>query len=121
MQQLALSDSEGEIPLHTALAREEPIWDHQSSLVVITPSPSENWVTALRELSRQGVKVIVIVIDNQSFGGELNSLDVLAPLNMIGLPTYVVKKDDDFSVSLRSGSTEVDDIVRDSIHSDTTR
>jgi len=120
MQQLALSDSKGEIPLHTALAREEPIWDHQSSLVVITPSPCENWVTALRELSRQGVKVIVIVIDNQSFGGELNSLEVLAPLNMIGIPTYVVKKDDDFSVSLRSGSTEVDDIVRDSIHSDTT-
>ena len=120
MQQLALSDSEGDTPLHTALAREEPIWDHQSSLIVITPSPSENWVTALRELSRQGVKVIVIVIDNQSFGGELDSLDVLASLNMAGFPTYVVKKGDDFSVSLRNSSTEVNKNVRDSVHSDTT-
>ena len=100
MRQMALSDSEGMVPLHVAIAREEPLWGHQSSLLVITPSPSEDWIVALRELSRQGVTVTVVIVDGRSFGGDLNTLDTLKLLYEAGLPFYVVKKGDDISLAL---------------------
>ena len=80
MRYLAVSKADGETPLSIGVAREEPLWGHQSSLIVITPSPSEDWVIALRELARRGVKVVVVLVDGGSFGGSLNTLDAVEPL-----------------------------------------
>ena len=100
MRYLAVSKADGETPLSIGVAREEPLWGHQSSLIVITPSPSEDWVIALRELARRGVKVVVVLVDGGSFGGSLNTLDAVEPLYDAGLPSYVVKKGDDIAVAL---------------------
>ena len=100
LRYLALSKAEGETPLNIAVAREEPLWGHQSSLIVITPSPREDWVIALRELARRGVRVVVVLVDGSSFGGSLNTLDAVEPLYRAGLPSYVVKKGDDMAVAL---------------------
>ena len=100
MQYLAMSKAEGSTPLEEVLATEEAIWGPQSLLVVITSSPYEEWGIALRELGKRGVRVAVVLLDGNSFGGFLNSLDALDELYLSGIPTYVVKKGDDIATSL---------------------
>ncbi len=100
MQYLAMSKAEGSTPLEEVLATEEAVWGPQSLLVVITSSPYEEWGIALRELGKRGVRVAVVLLDGNSFGGFLNSLDALDELYLSGIPTYVVKKGDDIATSL---------------------
>ena len=100
LQYLAMSTAEGETPLEDALPREEAGWGHQSSLVVITPSPRTEWVTALRELSRRSVKVVVVLVDAGSFGGFADISNALDHLYLAGLPTYVVRRGDDIPAAL---------------------
>ena len=57
-------------------------------------------MTALVELSKRGVRVVVVLVDGSSFGGFLNTLDALDHLHLAGLPAYVVKKGDDIPAAL---------------------
>ena len=100
MDYLAMSKAEGNTPLEVALAREEPLWSYNSSLIVITPSPREDWVTGLRELAKRGVTVVVVLVEGSSFGGSLNTLDALDYLYLAGLPAHVVRSGDDIPAAL---------------------
>ena len=100
MQLLAMSKAEGDVPLASVMAREEPLWGGQSTLAVITSSPNEEWVLALREISKRSVRVAVVLLDGASFGGFLNSRDALAPLGQAGILTYLVTKGDDIPAAL---------------------
>ena len=105
LQYLALSKAEGTTPLEVALPNEEPLWSHQSTLVVVTASPSVEWVLALRELARRGVKVVVVLLDNRSFGGVLDTSPVLERLYVEGVPTYPVRRGDNIRLALRRSYT----------------
>jgi len=100
LQYLALGKAEGRTPLEEVLPKEEALWGHHSSLVVITPSPRAEWVAALVELSKRGVRVVVVLVDGSSFGGFLNTLDAQDNLYLAGIPAYVVKKGDDIPAAL---------------------
>ena len=101
MEHLAMCKAEGITPLEVVLAEEEALWGPQSSLVVITSSPRQEWVGALKELVKRGVRVAVVLVDADSFGGFLNTLDVLEEIYLAGLPTYVVRKGDDIPSAMR--------------------
>ena len=103
MEYLALSKAEGSTPLETALPQDEPLWTHLSTVIVITSSPRVEWTTALRALARRGVKLVVILIDAESFGADLDTLGVLESLAEGGLAAYVVKKGDHIPTALGSG------------------
>ena len=105
MQSLAMSKAEGTTPLEVVLPKEEQLWSHHSSLVVITSSPRSEWATALRQLVKRGVKVAVVLLDANSFGGFRNTLDVMDQLAIEGLPTYVVRQGDDISTALSNKKT----------------
>jgi hypothetical protein len=100
MQLLALSRAEGTTPLEVMLANEEPLWTHLSTVIVITSSPRSAWVSALRELTRKGVRVVAVLVDAASFGSPISTLDVLDNVVEAGMPVYVVGKGDDIPSSL---------------------
>ena len=100
MEFLALSKSEGSVPLETLLAQEEQLWGYHSSLIVITPSNRPEWVTALRELMRRRVRVAVVLLDGASFDGFFNTVDVVPHLYLAGIPPYLVRKGDEIPVAL---------------------
>ena len=100
MQYLAVSRPEGYTPLEEALPKDEPLWSHNSSLVVITSSPQPEWVVAVRELSKRGIRTTAVLVDGRSFGGFLNTLEVADPLFLAGIPTYVVRKGDAIGAAL---------------------
>jgi uncharacterized protein (DUF58 family) len=100
MDSLAVSKAEGAMPLEQVIPREEPLWGHRTSLITITASPAHEWVLAIGELARRGVKVAVVLLDSRSFGASFNSLDVLDQLIEGGIQTYVVRNGDSIRTAL---------------------
>ncbi|MGH2545022.1 MAG: hypothetical protein ACRDIB_19690, partial [Ardenticatenaceae bacterium] len=82
------------------LAREEGMWGFNTSLVVITSSHRKEWIPAVDEVHRRRVRVAVILLDNASFGGLFNTLDVVPPLYDAGIAPYVVRQGEDIPVAL---------------------
>lgn len=100
MEFLAMSKPEGTVPVEAALSREEQLWGNQSSVIILTSSNRHEWTLAVRELIRRRVRVAVILLDGISFGGYLNTLDVVTGLYDAGVTPYVVRKGDDIPVAL---------------------
>lgn len=97
---LATIEARGRTPLHMALATEAHSLSRSTILVVITPSTYEQWVFALRDLRRQGVRSVVILIEPSTFGEAPGSLDVVSTLAAAEILTYLVKNGDSLSESL---------------------
>ena len=97
---LAMSKTEGGTALEAVLATEEPLWDNRSALIVVTPSPRQEWTIALRELAGRGIRVGVALMNAQSFGGVYDTSDNLERLGRLGIPAYEIRKSDDLAVAL---------------------
>jgi hypothetical protein len=69
-------------------------------LVVITPSLDPTWVAAARDLARRGVRLVAIVVDPTSFGGEGEVGDILAEIQVSRVPAYLVHNGDDLTAAL---------------------
>ena len=100
MQVMAMTRAEGTTSLDILIPNEEPSWSPHSSLVVITPSTDVQWVVALRELAKRGIRVAVVLVDPQSFGGHYSPLNTLEQLLQSGISTYVVRKGDGIPAAL---------------------
>ena len=100
MDILAMCKAEGETPLTEALARDEGLWSHFTSLIVITSSHLTDWVVALRELSKRRVRIAVILVDSKSFGGYFETEPVIESLEVEGIATYVVRSGDNIPLAL---------------------
>ena len=100
MEYLARSKAEGTLPLHEVLAREEQLWGTHSSLVIVTSSHRPDWTIAVRELVRRRVRVGVILVNGQSFGGMFETLNVVPALYDSGIAPFVVGKGEDIPVAL---------------------
>ena len=108
MESLATSKTEGTTPLEDALPSEERLWGFQSSLVVITSSHRSEWVLALKELTKRGVRVAVILLEGSSFGGIFDTLSVVPELYDAGIPPHVVRQGDHIPVALSRTYTSHD-------------
>ena len=100
MEYLAMSKSEGTLPLADVLSSEEQLWGTHSSLVIITSSHRLDWTAAARELMRRRVRIAVVLIDGQSFGGLFETLSVVPELYDAGIAPFVVRMGDDIPVAL---------------------
>jgi len=68
--------------------------------VVITPSTDRDWVEVVRHLEKRGLRMIVVLIAPDSFGGGEGAQAVVAELAAGGTPTYLVRKGDDLAAAL---------------------
>lgn len=108
MEFLAISKSEGTVPLDEVIALEEQLWGYHSSIVVITSSHRVEWVTALKELIRRRIKVLVVLLDGMSFGGIYDSTAVVPKLYEAGVSPYIVRQGDSIPVALSHTYTTSD-------------
>lgn len=114
---LAMSKAEGNTPIETVLATEEPLWDSRSALIVLTSSPRKDWVFALGELIGRGVKTSVILMDTQSFGGQYDTGSNFEHLHSSGIPAYKIRSGDDLVATLNKGIRNVRDLSRQNLTS----
>jgi uncharacterized protein (DUF58 family) len=103
LEALALSKAEGDVSIGTLVSEESKRFGRHTTVVVITPSTSEDWVGSLQFIAEQGVKVAAVLIEPSTFGGSENSLMVFGALAASDVYTYLVRNEDDLITSLAMG------------------
>jgi uncharacterized protein (DUF58 family) len=103
LEALALSQADGDIPVGNLITGEARRFGRHTTVVVITPSTSEDWVFSLQFVAQRGVKVGAVLLEPSTFGGSENSLSVFATLAAAEIYTYLVKRSDDLVTALGSG------------------
>jgi uncharacterized protein (DUF58 family) len=80
----------GHLPLAEMLEHAIPALGHRTSLIIITPSASSDWVSSLTRLQRRGISPTIILMDPVSFGAS-QRVDTLAEvLNEMGIPRFIL-------------------------------
>ena len=94
MDYLAGVRARGQVPLFAAINRQERTLGRRELAVLVTPSPTEEWVGAVQLLAHRGVRLMVVLLDPATFGAGDNSLLVFSSLVASRIPTFLVKKGD---------------------------
>jgi uncharacterized protein (DUF58 family) len=108
LEALALSRAEGDVPVGTLVMEEMKRFGRHTTVVVITPSTSEEWVETLQFVAERGVKVAAVLLEPSTFGGSENSLMVFGSLAAAEVYTYLVKRSDDLITALAFGMESTD-------------
>ncbi len=104
LESLALARAEGDVPLSNLLIEESHRFGRHTTVVVITPSPLQDWALTLMGLQSRGVKVAAVLLEADTFGGPVSPLDVYGTLAAGGIYSYTVKHHDDLSRALSEGN-----------------
>jgi uncharacterized protein (DUF58 family) len=102
LEAMALAEAEGQIPLARLLEEEGRRFGRHTTVIIVTSSASEEWVTVLQGLIHQGTRAAVVLMDPSSFGSPEETPTVL-PLEALaasGVLTYVVRSGADLSLVL---------------------
>jgi uncharacterized protein (DUF58 family) len=105
MEALAVVRARGTTSLERFLYELRPSLSRFNTVTVISPSPRVEWVPALANLRRRGVRVNVVMIDPQGFGDSPGIDPVLGALSVNDLPTYLVKRGVLLNEALRSSAS----------------
>ena len=100
LEALALAQGQGDVPIANLLAVEGKRFGRHTTVVLITPSTDEQWITSLLMLTQRGVKVAVVLLEASTFGAKTNSLMVVSQLTAADIWTYLVKQGDNLSTTL---------------------
>jgi uncharacterized protein (DUF58 family) len=100
LRALAVLRAEGTSPLSEVLSAETHLFGKQDTLVVVTPSLAEEWVSALQVQLYKTSSAVAVLIEPGTFGGGGNPLLTVSALSTINVPTYLIKRDDAINASL---------------------
>jgi uncharacterized protein (DUF58 family) len=112
LEALALATAEGDLPIGTLVQEESKRFGRHTTVVVITPSTKEDWVSSLQFIAEQGVKVGAVLLDAETFGGSESSLMAFGALAASDVYTYLVRNSDDLITSLAMGSESTEGVTR---------
>jgi uncharacterized protein (DUF58 family) len=94
LRALAVLRAEGTSPLAEVLTAETHLFGRADTLVIVTPSLEEEWISALRVQLYKVSSAAAVVIEPGTFGGEGNPLLAVSELSAVNVPSYLVKRDD---------------------------
>ncbi|MEX2445960.1 MAG: DUF58 domain-containing protein [Dehalococcoidia bacterium] len=104
LESLALARATGDVPLPNLLVEESRRFGRHTTVVVVTPSPDQEWALTLMALASRGVKVAAVLLEADTFGGPASPIDVYGTLAAGGVYAYTVKRQDDLGRALSEGS-----------------
>lgn len=100
MSILAVSKAEGSEPLAQVLRQAHAQVDSFSNLIVITPSTDVAWIQGINAYLGRRSRVVVILIDAHSFGGQDGAGNARNLLMQRGVLTYVVQQGERLDTAL---------------------
>ncbi len=100
LESLAMARATGDAPVGNLLSVEGKRFGRHTTVVLITPSTDEAWVTSLLMLTQRGVKVAAVLLEASTFGSKDTSLMVAAQLAAADIWSYIVKQGDDLTNTL---------------------
>ncbi len=100
LELLTVIHADGNQSVDETLLAEGALFSRNSTVVIITPSTDEHWVSAVMELVARHARVVTIVVEPSTFGARESSLMIVSDLAAIGVPSYLVKYGDDIGRAL---------------------
>ncbi len=85
--------NQGQHPLAEMLMRVRSGIGQHTSVIIITPSLSTEWVESLVPLVRRGAALTVLLLDRRSFGGTGNPAFIEEALLNLGVASYRISRD----------------------------
>ncbi len=102
LETLAVVRAQGTTGFGQLIAAELPRLRTSDTLVLVTSSLDEGWISVLPLLLRKSVKVAVVLIEAATFGAKDGMLFAVGGLAAMNVPTYIIKRGDDISQALDS-------------------
>ena len=99
-QALAVARSTSSHSLRQMLSLETPHFTRGTTLMIVTSSLDEEWITEAQVMIRRGVRPICIFIDPQTFDTQHDSSEIRGMLQLANIPTLIIGKGDDLTVAL---------------------
>lgn len=100
LETLAVLHAEGQVPLPELIRAEAQQLVRGTSVIIITPSNNVQWLVSARQMERAGLRIVAVVIDSGSFGGEPETRNLAAQLAATGTMTYLVANNDSVAEAL---------------------
>ena len=94
LRALAVLRAEGTSSLGEVITAESHLFGKQDTLVVVTPSLAEEWISALQVQLYKITSAAAVIVEPGTFGGEGNPLIAVSALSALNVPSYMVKRDD---------------------------
>lgn len=91
---LAVTQAKGVIPLAEVLIAETMQFSRNTTVIIITPSTTSDWIAATRDLANRGIKPTAVLIDPASFDAEADTLETEIELTASHIPHYIVRQGD---------------------------
>jgi uncharacterized protein (DUF58 family) len=92
LELLAVVRSDRWQTLAETLSAESVRFKRLSTVVVVTPSTTTDWVVVCQHLTQRGVNVMVALVESSTFGSGVQSIDVVGSLAAANIPVYLVKR-----------------------------
>lgn len=103
LETLAVIRAEGQVAIEDVLDAESKIFPRGTTVIVISPTTHQELATAVRQLTRRGLRMVTILVDPESFGGRYSSGALAEILQAGSLVTYQVRCGDDLTAALSAG------------------
>lgn len=100
LETLATVCAVGEAPVGNILIEEQRRFGRHTTVILVTSSTDDLWLSSLLSLTQRGVKAAVVLVDPSSFGGGQAPLMIYGALTAADILTYVVRNGDDLSLAL---------------------
>ena len=100
LETLAVLRAKGQMPLPDMLNSEAHLFARGTTVIAVTPTPDEKWAIAARQLARRGLRVVSVLIDGESFGGQRSSAPVVNLLAAGGMISYMISEGDNITAVL---------------------
>jgi uncharacterized protein (DUF58 family) len=100
LETLATVRAWGDAPLGNLLLEEQRRFGRHTTVIAITPSTDDYWVTALQSFTQRGVRTCVVLLDPSTFGSSRSALVTFSDLTASDILTYVVRRGDDLTLAL---------------------
>lgn len=100
LEAMAIGRATGSTPLSDVIEEEGRRFGRHTTLIVITPSTDQAWLTSLEAAVQQGTRAAVVLLDAASFGARGRPPAPLQELAAIGVPVYMVRSGSDISLML---------------------
>lgn len=100
LEALASARSASSHRLQDVLSLETHLFTRGATLMIITSSADQGWISEAQVLQRRGIRLICVFIDPQTFSDGRDSAAIRGLLQLAKIPTIVISKDDDLAAAL---------------------
>lgn len=107
MEALAVVNADGQVPLQRIITGARAQMTGNSTAIIITASAHGEVVDSILSLKKQGIRVVMILLDASTFGDHSTSPEIEKRFQSARVPLYTIKKGDNLSEALRGQDSNI--------------